>query len=155
MKTYSAKPSDIEKKWWVIDAKDLVLGRLASQTAILLRGKHKPMFTPHMDCGDNVIIINAEHVHLSGKKADLKDGKMYYRHTGFPGGIKETTAGKILAGKYPERVVKMAVKRMISRNKLGTQQFGNLYVYAGDAHPHEGQQPKTLDIASKNSKNKK
>ena len=93
MKTYSAKPSDIDKKWWIIDAKDLILGRLASQTAILLRGKHKSTFTPHMDCGDNVIIINAKHVHLTGNKADPKNGKMYYRHTGFPGGIKETTAG--------------------------------------------------------------
>ena len=155
MKTYSAKPSEIDKKWWIIDAKDLVLGRLASQAAIILRGKHKPTYTPHMDCGDNIIITNAKHVHLSGKKADPKDGKMYYRHTGFPGGIKETTAGKVLLGKYPERVVKMAIKRMISRNKLGAVQFGNLYVYPEDAHPHEGQQPKVLDIASKNSKNKK
>ncbi len=154
MKTYSAKPSDIEKKWWVIDARDLVLGRLASQAALLLRGKHKPTFTPHMDCGDNVIIINARHVYLSGNKADPKDGKMYYRHTGFPGGIKETTAGKILLGKYPERVLKMSIKRMISRNILGTKQFSNLYVYAEDAHPHSGQQPEVLDIASKNSKNK-
>ena len=99
MKTYSAKPSEIEKKWLIIDAKDIVLGRLASQAAILLRGKHKPTFTPHMDCGDHVVIINAKHVHLSGNKADKKDGKFYYRHTGFPGGIKETTAGKILLGK--------------------------------------------------------
>ena len=98
MKTYSAKPSYINKKWWLIDAKDLILGRLASQTAILLRGKHKPTFTPHMDCGDNVVIINAKHVHLTGNKADPKGGKMYYRHTGFPGGIKETTAGKVLLG---------------------------------------------------------
>lgn len=155
MKTYSAKPSEIQKKWWVIDAKNLVLGRLASQTAILLRGKHKPAFTPHMDCGDNVIIVNAEHVRLTGKKADPKDGKMYYRHTGFAGGIKETTAGKILAGRFPERVLKMAVKRMISRNKLGAVQMSNLYVYAGADHPHEGQQPQLLDLASKNTKNKK
>jgi large subunit ribosomal protein L13 len=107
-----------------------------------------------MDCGDNVVIINAKHVHLTGNKADPKGGKMYYRHTGFPGGIKETTAGKILLGKYPERVVKMAVKRMISRNSLGAKQLGNLYVYAEGEHPHAGQQPALLDLASKNPKNK-
>ncbi len=155
MKTYSARPSEIQKEWWVIDAKDLVLGRLASQVALLLRGKHKPMFTPHMDCGDNVIVINAKDVYLSGKKADPKDGKLYYRHTGFPGGIKETTAGKVLLGKHPERVLKMAITRMISRNILGAKQISNLYVYADDKHPHEGQKPKLLDIAGKNSKNKK
>jgi len=155
VKTYSAKPSEVNKKWWVIDAKDLVLGRLASQVALLLRGKHKPSFTPHIDCGDYVIIKNAKHVHLSGNKADHKNGKFYYRHTGFPGGIKETTAGKILQGKYPERVVQLAVKRMISRNKMGNKQFGNLYVYADDQHPHEAQKPEVFDIANKNSKNKK
>lgn len=154
MKTYSAKPSNIDKKWWIIDAKDLILGRLASQVAIILRGKHKPTFTPHMDCGDNVIIINAKYVHLTGNKADPKSGKIYYRHTGFPGGIKETTAGKILLGKYPERVIKMAIKRMISRNSLGNKQLGNLYVYSEDVHSHEGQQPKLLNFASKNLKNK-
>lgn len=155
MKTYSAKPSEIEKKWLIIDAKDIVLGRLASQTAILLRGKHKPTYTPHMDCGDHVVIINAKHVHLSGNKADKKDGKFYYRHTGFPGGIKETTAGKILLGKYPERVVQMAVKRMLSRNKMGSKQFGNLHVYADAQHPHTAQKPVAFDIAEKNTKNKK
>jgi len=155
VKTYSAKPSEIEKKWLIIDAKDIVLGRLASQVALLLRGKHKPMFTPHMDCGDHVVIINAQQVHLSGKKGDKKDGKFYYRHTGFPGGIKETTAGKILLGNYPERVVQMAVNRMISRNKLGRKQFSNLHVYAGSEHPHTAQQPMTFDIAEKNPKNKK
>jgi len=155
VKTYSAKPSEIEKKWLIIDAKDIVLGRLASQVALLLRGKHKPMFTPHMDCGDHVVIINAQQVHLSGKKGDKKDGKFYYRYTGFPGGIKETTAGKILLGNYPERVVQMAVNRMISRNKLGRKQFSNLHVYAGSEHPHTAQQPMTFDIAEKNPKNKK
>ncbi|MDP5109867.1 MAG: 50S ribosomal protein L13 [Rickettsiaceae bacterium] len=155
MKTYSAKPSEIEKKWLIIDAKDIVLGRLASQTAILLRGKHKPTYTPHMDCGDHVVIINAKHVYLSGNKADKKDGKFYYRHTGFPGGIKETTAGKILLGKYPERVVQMAVKRMLSRNKMGSKQFGNLHVYADAQHPHTAQKPVAFDIAEKNTKNKK
>lgn len=154
-KTYSAKPSEINKKWWVIDARDIILGRLASQAAILLRGKHKPTFTPHMDCGDNVIVINTKHVALTGKKADRKDGKFYHRHTGFPGGIKETTAGKILEGRYPERVMQMAIKRMLSRNKMGSQQMTNLYVYADDQHPHEGQQPAKFDIAAMNSKNKK
>ena len=155
VKTYSAKSSEIEKKWLTIDAKDIVLGRLASQAAIILRGKHKPTFTPHMDCGDNVVVINARHVYLSGNKSDKKDGKFYYRHTGFPGGIKETTAGKILLSKYPERVVQMAVKRMLSRNKMGNKQFGNLYVYADAEHPHTAQNPIVFDIAEKNTKNKK
>jgi large subunit ribosomal protein L13 len=155
VKTYSAKPSEINKKWLVIDAKDIVLGRLASQTALLLRGKHKPTFTPHMDCGDNVIVINAKYVHLSGNKGNKKDGKIYYRHTGFPGGVKEVTAGKILLGEYPERVVKMAVKRMLSRNKMGNKQFTNLHVYAENEHPHSAQQPIIFNIAEKNTKNKK
>lgn len=154
MKTYSAKPSNISKKWWLIDAKNLILGRVASQIALLLRGKHKPTFTPHMDCGDNVVVINAKQVHLTGNKSDPKDGTMYYRHTGFPGGIKETTAGKVLLGKYPERVVKMAVKRMISRNSLGAKQLANLYVYAGEEHPHASQRPILLDLAGRNFKNK-
>ncbi len=155
MKTYSAKPSQIQKKWWVIDAKDLVLGRLASEVAKILRGKHKPSFTPHLDCGDYVVIINSKHICLTGKKSALKDGKIYYRHTGFPGGIKDTTAGKILAGKYPERVVKLSVKRMITRNVLGSKQMSNLYVYAENEHPHKAQQPEIYDFASKNTKNKK
>ncbi|NRB10306.1 MAG: 50S ribosomal protein L13 [Rickettsiaceae bacterium] len=155
MKTYSAKPVEIEKKWLLIDAKDLVLGRLASEVATLLRGKHKATYTPHMDCGDHVVIVNAADIHLSGKKMDRKDGKIYYRHTGFPGGIKETTAGKILAGEFPERVVKMAIKRMISRNKLGAKQISNLHVYAGSEHPHQGQKPEIYDFAKKNPKNNK
>ena len=155
MKTYSAKPSEIQKKWWVIDAKDLVLGRLASEVAKILRGKHKPTFTPHMDCGDYVVIVNAKDICLTGKKRDLKDGKIYYRHTGFPGGIKDTTAGKILTGKYPERVIKLAVKRMITRNVLGAKQMSNLYVYPEGQHPHQAQQPQAYDFASKNIKNKK
>ncbi|MES2215095.1 MAG: 50S ribosomal protein L13 [Pseudomonadota bacterium] len=154
-KTYSAKPSDIEKKWWLIDAKDVVLGRLAVEVSMILRGKKKPTYTPHMDCGDNVVIINAELIHLSGNKSDTKDGKIYYRHTGFPGGIKDTTAGKILAGKHPERVIKLAVRRMITRNVLGDKQFGNMYVYTGAEHPHAGQQPVVYDFAGKNTKNKK
>ncbi|MBP7190187.1 MAG: 50S ribosomal protein L13 [Rickettsiaceae bacterium] len=153
--TYSAKLKEIEKKWLVIDAKDIVLGRLAAEVSMILRGKHKPTYTPHLDCGDNVIIINAKDVHLSGRKSDTKDGKLYYRHTGFPGGIKETTAGKMLAGKHPERVVKLAVRRMISRNVLGDTQLSNLYVYAGSEHPHAAQKPEVYDFASKNVKNKK
>jgi large subunit ribosomal protein L13 len=153
MRTYSAKPSEIEKKWFVIDANNLVLGRLASIVALMLRGKHKPTFTPHMDCGDNIIIINAEKVHLTGNKTDPKDGKIYYRHTGHPGGIKEITAGKLLAGKFPERVVKKAIERMISRNNLGRQQMSNLYVYQGLDHPHAGQQPQILDVGAMNRKN--
>ncbi len=153
MRTYSAKPSEIEKQWFVIDANNLVLGRLASMVALMLRGKHKPTFTPHMDCGDNIIIINAEKVHLTGNKTDPKDGKIYYRHTGHPGGIKEVTAGKLLAGKFPERVIKKAVERMISRNNLGRQQMSNLYVYPGLDHPHAGQQPQVLDVAAMNRKN--
>ena len=155
MSTYSAKPSDIQKHWILIDATDLVVGRLASKIAYILRGKHKPTFTPHMDCGVNVIVINAEKIHLTGNKFERKDGKIYYRHTGFVGGIKETTAGKILAGKHPERILKMSVQRMITRNPLGRQQIGNLYVYAGASHPHTGQQPKTYDFGSLNRKNTK
>ena len=155
MKTYSAKPSEINKKWWVIDAKDVVLGRLAAEVSKMLRGKHKASFTPHMDCGDYIIIVNAAQVHLTGKKSDLKDGKFYHRHTGFPGGIKTTTAGKILVGKHPERVIKLAVKRMITRNVLGSKQVSNLYVYPGDSHPHQAQQPEIYDFGNKNNKNKK
>ncbi len=155
VKTFSAKPSDIQKQWVLIDASGLVLGRLAAEVSKILRGKNKASYTAHMDCGDNVVIINADKIVLTGNKAALKDGKIYYRHTGFPGGIKETTAGKILAGKYPERVVKMAVKRMIPSGPLGNKQFSNLYVYAGEDHPHSAQQPKSYDLAAKNSKNKR
>ena len=152
MKTYSAKASEIEKKWFVIDADGVVLGRLATQIAIILRGKHKTTFTPHMDCGDNVIVINAEKVALTGRK--LSD-KKYYWHTGYPGGIKERTAGQILEGKHPDRVVSKAVERMITRNRLGRQQLKNLRVYGGTEHPHEAQQPEVLDIAARNPKNKR
>jgi large subunit ribosomal protein L13 len=152
MKTFSATPSDIEKKWVLIDADGVVLGRLASQVAKILRGKHKPSFTPHMDCGDNVIIVNAEKVKLTGKK--LTDKKFYW-HTGHPGGIKERTMGQILEGEYPERVVVKAVERMITRNNLGRQQMKNLRVYAGSAHPHEAQQPEVLDLTAMNPKNKR
>ena len=152
MKTFSAKPSDIEKKWFLIDAEDVVLGRLASQIALILRGKHKPSFTPHMDCGDNIIVINAEKVRLTGKKTS---DKIYYHHTGYPGGIKDRTAGEILGGKRPEEVLYKAVERMIDRGPLGRQQLKNLRVYAGGEHPHEAQQPEALDIAAKNPKNKR
>ena len=150
MKTYTAKPADIEKKWILIDAEGVVLGRLASIVAMRLRGKHKPTFTPHMDMGDNVIIINADKVQMTG---DKRDAKKYYWHTGHPGGIKHRTARQVLEGAHPERVVMKAVERMISRNKLGKQQMTNLRVYAGGEHPHEAQQPEVLDVKSMNAKN--
>ncbi len=155
MKTYSAKPSDIQKEWFVIDATGLVVGRLASLIANRLRGKHKPTFTPHMDCGDNIIVVNAEKVAFTGKKADRRLGKKYYWHTGHPGGIKEVTAGKLLEGRYPDRVLRKAVERMITRGPLGRQQMTHLYIYAGDEHPHSGQKPASLDIAALNPKNKR
>ena len=150
MKTFSAKPAEIQKKWVVIDAKGLVVGRLASIVALRLRGKHLPIFTPHVDCGDNVIIINAEKVVLTGRK---RQQKIYYHHTGFPGGIKERSAKFILEGRFPERVVEKAVQRMLPRGPLGRQQFGNLRVYGGATHPHEAQAPTVLDIAALNRKN--
>lgn len=150
MKTFSATPADIEKKWIIIDAEGVVLGRLASIVAMRLRGKHKPSFTPHMDCGDNVIVINADKIQLTGKK---RSDKNYYWHTGHPGGIKSRTAGQILEGQYPERVVTAAVKRMLPGNRLSRKIMTNLRVYAGAEHPHEAQSPEVLDVASKNSKN--
>jgi large subunit ribosomal protein L13 len=150
MKTYSAKPSEIEKKWILIDAEGLVVGRLASIVALRLRGKHKPTFTPHMDCGDNVIIINAAKALLTGDK--LKK-KVYYHHTGYIGGIKEKTAGSIMAGKFPERVVEKAIQRMLPKGPLGKQQLSNLRVYPGAEHPHEAQQPTAFDVAKMNPKN--
>ena len=150
MKTFSAKPAEIQKKWVVIDAKGLVVGRLASIVALRLRGKHLPIFTPHVDCVDNIIIINAEKVVLTGRK---RQQKIYYHHTGFPGGIKERSAKFILEGRFPERVVEKAVQRMLPRGPLGRQQFGNLRVYGGATHPHEAQAPTVLDIAAMNRKN--
>jgi large subunit ribosomal protein L13 len=150
MKTYSAKASEIEKKWVVIDADGLVVGRLATLIATRLRGKHKPGYTPHMDCGDNVIVINAAKVLLTGNK--LKD-KVYYHHTGYVGGIKELTAGAIMAGKFPGRIVEKAVERMLPRGPLGRKQLSNLRVYAGAEHPHEAQQPDVIDVGSMNPKN--
>lgn len=152
MKTYSAKPSEIEKKWLLIDAEGVVLGRLAATVSTLLRGKHKPTYTPHMDCGDNVVIINAGKIKLTGKK---RSDKIYYRHTGYPGGIKSRTAGEILEGKFPERVVIKAVERMVPRGPLGRQQMRNLRVFAGPEHDHEAQQPEVFDFASRNPKNKR
>ena len=152
MKTFSARPADIDKKWILVDADGVVLGRMASQIALILRGKHKPSYTPHMDCGDNVVVINAGKVKLTGKK--LSD-KIYYRHTGYPGGIKERRAGEILDGKHPERVVQKAIERMIPGGPLGRRQFKNLRVYAGAEHPHEAQNPEALDIAARNPKNKR
>ena len=152
MKTYSAKPADVERDWCVVDAEGVVLGRLASVIATRLRGKHKPTFTPHIDCGDNIIVINAEKVRLTGNK---RANKTYYWHTGYPGGIKSRSAGAVLDGKHPEHVVYKAVERMISRNTLGRQQMRKLHVYAGKDHPHEAQKPKNLDIAAMNPKNKR
>ncbi len=150
MKTYSAKPTDIKKKWVLIDAAGLVVGRLAAIVATRLRGKHKPSYTPHMDCGDNVIVINAEKILLTGNK--LNDG-VFYWHTGYIGGIKERSPREFLQGKTPERVVENAVKRMMPRGPLGRHQFANLRVYAGDKHPHEAQQPEMLDVAALSPKN--
>ncbi|HRE61024.1 MAG TPA: 50S ribosomal protein L13 [Micropepsaceae bacterium] len=152
MATYSAKAKEISKKWVVVDAAGLVVGRAASIIALRLRGKHKPTFTPHMDCGDNVIVINASKVKFTGNK--LKD-KVYYHHTGYPGGIKERVAGKILGGQFPERVMEKAVERMLPRGPLGRKQLGNLHVYAGAEHPHTAQKPEVLDIKSMNKKNTK
>lgn len=149
MKTFTATPADIEKKWIIIDAEGIVLGRLASIVAQRLRGKHKPSFTPHMDMGDNVIVINADKVQLTGKKRD----KPNYWHTGYPGGIKSKTTGQILDGTYPDRVVTQAVKRMLPGNRLSRQIMTNLRVYAGTEHPHEAQAPEVLDVKSMNKKN--
>ncbi|MBL4784706.1 MAG: 50S ribosomal protein L13 [Cohaesibacteraceae bacterium] len=150
MKTYSAKPSDIDKKWILIDAEGLVVGRLAAIVATRLRGKHKPTFTPHMDCGDNVIIINAGKIKLTGKKYE---NKKYYWHTGYPGGIKERTARAIIEGKFPERVMQKAIQRMMPGGPLTRKQLSNLRVYAGNEHNHEAQNPEVLDVKSMNSKN--
>jgi len=151
-KTISAKAAEIERKWHVIDAEGVVLGRLAAVIATRLRGKHKPLYTPHVDCGDNIIVINAEKVRLTGRK--MQD-KRYYHHTGHPGGIKETSPEKIIAGKFPERVVQKAVERMLPRSPLGRQQMTKLHVYAGTEHPHAAQQPEVLDVAGMNPKNKR
>jgi large subunit ribosomal protein L13 len=149
--TQSVKPADVEKKWHIIDAEGLVPGRLASIVANLLRGKHKPSYTPHDDCGEHVIIINAGKVKFTGNK---NTGKIYYKHTGHPGGIKETTPEKILEGKFPERVIEKAIQRMIPRGPLGRDQMRALHLYNGTEHPHDGNKPEVMDVASMNRKNK-
>ena len=150
--TRSIKPAEVEKKWHLIDADGLVVGRLATIVANILRGKHKPSYTPNMDCGDHVIVINAEKVKLTG---DKRTAKTYYWHTGYPGGIKERTADKILDGRFPERVLSKAVERMIPRGPLGRKVMSHLHIYAGAEHPHEAQQPEVLDVAAMNPKNKR
>jgi len=150
MTTYSAKAADIEKKWVLIDAKGLVVGRLATIVALRLRGKHKPTYTPHVDDGDNVIIVNAEKIVLTGRK---REKKVYRHHTGYIGGIKERTAKYILESRFPERVVEKAIERMLPRGPLGRVQLGNLRVYKGPDHPHAAQQPEPLDIGAMNRKN--
>jgi large subunit ribosomal protein L13 len=152
LKTYTAKPSDIEKKWWLIDAEDLVVGRLSSIIAKILRGKHKTTFTPNIDCGDYVIVINAEKIKLTGKKYAEK---LYYWHTGFPGGIKDRTARQIMEGKYPERILEYAVSRMMSRGPLQRDLMTKLHIYKGNEHKHQAQNPQILDVGAMNRKNKK
>ena len=150
MKTFSAKPADVQKKWVLIDAAGLVTGRLASIVAMRLRGKHKASYTPHMDDGDNVIVINAAKVVLTGRKRERKN---YYHHSGYIGGIKERSAKSILEGRFPQRVVEKAIERMLPRGPLGRRQFSNLRVYPGTEHPHEAQQPQLVDVAAMNRKN--
>ena len=149
-KTHSTKTAEVEKQWVVIDATGLVVGRLASIIALRLRGKHKATFTPHMDDGDHIVVVNADKVVFTGRK---KEQKVYYHHTGYPGGIKERTAKFILDGRFPERVVEKAVERMLPRGPLGRKQLGNLRVYKGAEHPHVAQSPVSLDVAALNSKN--
>ena len=149
--TRSIKPAEVEKKWHLIDAEGLVVGRLAVVIADLLRGKHKPSYTPHVDCGDHVVVINADKVRFTGNKT-LK--KVYYKHTGYAGGIKGVTAEKVLGGRFPERVLEKAVERMVPRGPLGRDQMRALHLYAGSEHPHGGTQPEVLDVASMNRKNK-
>jgi large subunit ribosomal protein L13 len=150
MPTYAAKPAEIQKQWVVIDAEGLIVGRLASIVALRLRGKHLPIFTPHVDCGDNVIVINAAKIVLTGRK---RENKVYRYHTGYIGGIKERTARSILEGKFPERIVEKAVERMLPHGPLGRRQLGNLRVYPGPDHPHVAQNPVKLDVAGMNRKN--
>ena len=152
MKTYNAKPSEVTRGWFVIDADGVVLGRLASIVAMRLRGKHKPSYTPHVDCGDNIVVVNAEKVRLTGNKYE---DKVFYYHTGHPGGIKERTARQTLESKYPGRLIEKAVERMIPRNNLGRAQMRKLHIYAGTEHPHAAQSPKPLDLAAMNPKNKR
>ena len=152
MKTFSLKKEEIKKNWVLIDAKDIVLGRLASYSANVLRGKNKPNYTPNQDCGDNLIIINADHVYLTGKKA--KD-KIYYRHTGYPGGIKETNPEKLKIKNKSNDIIKLAIKRMIPSGPLGKKQLSNCKIYSGEQHSHEAQQPKKIIFEKLNQKNSK
>jgi large subunit ribosomal protein L13 len=152
MKSYVAKPADVDKKWVMIDGQGLVVGRLASIIALWLRGKHKPTYTPHVDCGDNVIVVNAEKVVLTGRKLQQK---VYRHHTGYIGGIKERSAKFIMEGRFPERIVEKAVERMLPRGPLGRVQLGNLRVYKGPEHPHAAQNPEKLDVGAMNRKNKR
>lgn len=152
MKTFSAKPTDVNRKWYLVDAEGLILGRLASRLAMRLRGKHKPIYTPHVDCGDNIVVINAEKIKLTGRKLERE---FFYWHTGYPGGIKEKNFTQRLQGARPERVILTAVQRMIPKGPLGRAQLRKLHVYAGPDHPHTAQQPETLDIAGMNPKNKR
>lgn len=152
MQTKSIRAEDVQRKWILIDAQDLVLGRLAVVIATHLRGKNKPFFTPHVDCGDHVVVINADKIYLTGNKLD---DKKFYWHTGYAGGIKERTMKQILTGKHPERVVEKAVERMIARGPLGRKILKKLNVYSGSEHPHAAQNPQVLDVASLNRKNKR
>ena len=150
-KTYNTKPADVQKRWIVVDAENLVVGRAASIIAMRLRGKHLPTFTPNVDDGDNVIVVNAEKVAFTGRK---RQQQTYYRHTGYPGGLKSVTADKVLDGRFPERVLLKAVERMMPKDSpLARRQMKNLHIYAGPDHPHEAQQPEALDIAAMNAKN--
>ena len=149
--TKSVKPHDVDKRWHIIDGEGLVVGRVASIIANILRGKHKASYTPHVDCGDHVVVINAHKVKFTGRKLQQQT---YYKHTGFPGGLKTITADKVLAGKFPERVLEKAVERMVPRGPLGRDQMRSLHLYAGTDHPHGGQTPQPLDVASMNRKNK-
>lgn len=150
MTTFVAKPGEVDKKWVLIDASGLVVGRLAALIATRLKGKHKAIYTPHVDCGDNIIVINAEKVIFSGNK---RWDKVYYRHTGYPGGIKQRTPRQILEGKFPERVVEKAVERMLRRGPLQRKLMRNLKIYKGAEHPHAAQNPEPLDVAKLNRKN--
>ena len=141
--TQSAKPAEVDHAWYVVDATDVVLGRLSTRVASILRGKHKPIYTPHVDTGDFVIVVNAEKVKLTGRK---REQKIYYHHTGYTGHLREITAGKLLAGPHADRVVRSAVKGMLPHNSLGRQMFRKLKVYAGPNHPHAAQQPKELTL---------
>jgi large subunit ribosomal protein L13 len=150
MKTYFAKPGEVEKKWVLIDAQGLVVGRLAALIAMRLKGKHKATYTPHVDTGDNVIVINADKVVFTGTKTD---DKIYYRHTGYPGGLKQQTPRRLLDGKFPERILELAVGRMLKRGPLQRKLMRNLKIYKGATHPHEAQQPEHIDVKSLNRKN--